>query len=98
MIKVRKKKDLLNVKLEGECLIDTVEEAYNKLKNSMSNPEITQIALDTKGLESIDTSYLQLIISLVKSVKEQGMKLNIKAESEILNEILELYGINRLFN
>ncbi len=98
MIKVRKKKDLLNVKLEGECLIDTVEEAYDKLKNSMSNPEITQIALDMKGLESIDTSYLQLIISLCKSVKEQGLKLNIKPESEIFDEILGLYGISSLFS
>jgi len=78
--------------LPPECEIFAVEEAYQKLnaKKIVEKP----VEIDFSKVSTIDTTFIQLIVSLIKTVKAAGKTYSIKNLSEEIKKKFELYGID----
>ncbi|MGA1846608.1 STAS domain-containing protein [Deferribacter abyssi] len=91
-MKVEELKTKIKVTFPDECEIFVVEKAKEKLLKSLDNEKLIEI--DLTKIKSIDTTFVQLILSYLKTLKNEEKKYNIKGISEKAIQVFELYGIN----
>lgn len=62
---------------------------------AINEQDLTQkeVEIDMSSITSIDTVFLQILISLVKTVKQNGQKISIKT-ADVLNNTMNAYGLN----
>lgn len=56
------------------------------------------VKLDASQVERIDTSVLQLIVSLKKSLKEQELELDIENANQVVTNAACICGLNKILS
>jgi len=72
--------------LSGDCKIYEIEETINKVREVVKNK--TKVKISISRNSDLDTSYLQLILSL----KNSQLELEFVDDFTIFKELIELYG------
>jgi len=83
------------IKLDGIIKLDEVVGFHERLKNDISQNE--DLCFDMSDIEQIDTSGLQLLISLSEQLRKTDHKVELKGMDEPLKEHLKLLDITKLF-
>ena len=93
-MKVEELKTKIKVIFPNESEIFAVEEAKDKLVKTLETKKLIEI--DFERVNSIDTTFVQLYLSYVKTLKNEDKKFQVKNISTCVKTVLELYGINIL--
>ncbi|MBF0398601.1 MAG: STAS domain-containing protein [Desulfobacterales bacterium] len=80
----------LKINLFSTCNIIDVYEHTNQIRANIDN--IERIEIDASLVEEIDTSYLQLLLSLKATAKQSNIIFNANFSPEI-KKISEIYGM-----
>ncbi len=83
----------MKIIVNKKYLTKLIENGKDKVSYALSGNS-GYIALDVSALEKIDTAGLQVFISLINSFQKTGRKYEVRGKSEVLELILECYGIN----
>ena len=95
MINIRKKGGLLSMRLSRESTIASVEADALVLKEKIESiGGVRRIEVDGAPVEEMDTSYLQLLVSLDLTAQVKGIEFLISRPSERFRELAGLYGLN----
>jgi len=82
VINMRKKGSLLSMRLPEESTIVSVEADTGLLKKKLANIEgVSRIEVDGASVEEMDTSYLQLMVSLSLTARMKGIEFLISRPS-----------------
>ncbi len=94
MINVRRKGSLLSVRLAEESTIVCVEADARLLKEKLASiGDVRKIEVEGARVDEMDTSYLQLLVSLSRTAEMKGIEFLISRPSERFSELAELYGL-----
>lgn len=77
------------VRISGELLINDVEEFYGKMEDLLNKGKY--VTFDLSGLEAVDISALQVLLSYKKSLPEES-RFSISQASENVKKTLKLVG------
>jgi len=89
-MEIKELKNKLRISFPAESEIFLAEEFLNALhEHDLSKKEIEA---DLSTVESLDTVFLQILISIANTAKQNGQKLTIKS-SDALNSAVSAYGI-----
>ncbi|BAI80667.1 conserved hypothetical protein [Deferribacter desulfuricans SSM1] len=94
-MKVEQLKTKIKVIFPEECEIFSVEESKNELITIFDSGEYKEklVEIDLSKVESIDTTFFQLILSFIKTLKNEEVKYKVKSVSERVQQVFELYGV-----
>ena len=92
MIEAGKSKGVLSVKLPSDATIGSVEEDTDRLKKAVDAKGIREAEVDCSQVEEVDTSYLQLLLALCRTLRAKGIAIKVRGE-ERLGSLLQLYGL-----
>ena len=82
----------LIITLPSECTISHTEAHLKKIRSGLSEkPERIEIRAD--GAETVDTAYLQLILSLKASAEKWEIPFSVSENDSEIRRVSELYGI-----
>ena len=80
--------------IDGELSIYRAAELAQALQLWVQQlPEMVQPSLDLSAVTEMDSAGLQLLLSLHKTLRAQGMELTITAASEAVRDVLALTGV-----
>ncbi len=85
-----------NIIVEGELIFDNAQQVKDALLARLE--KITQekeVNIDLSGLTDIDSSGIQLLIALIKSMQRDKIKYKIIGANTETKEILDLSGLNK---
>jgi hypothetical protein len=89
MFEIKKRKTKLILALKEECKISTIQECYDRLVSSLKKDKVTTVEVVVDENAEIDTSYLQLLLSL----KVSGIEVKYPEGLKSLGEVARVYGI-----
>lgn len=95
-MKVKAAKNKLSV--EGSLIFDNSERLKDELlaKLEKLKPE-KPVKLDFSQIQEIDSSGIQLLISLFKTLESRKLRYKLESISDEMAEILEMSGLNKYF-
>jgi len=95
-MKVKAAKNKLSV--EGSLIFDNAERLKDELLTKLEklNPE-KPVNVDFSMVEEIDSSGIQLLISLFKTFESRKMAYKLESSSDEMTEILEMSGLKKFF-
>ena len=91
-MRVDKKGNELFIELGSECLIDVVEEDLAKLK-AKTTKNMKSIVIIASEVKEMDTAYLQLLLSMIKTADIKGADIAFDGMSDSLIETFKLYNV-----
>lgn len=91
-IKTTQRKTQLSVKIEGALTIYTVEDAANQLRELDKLDQ--KVVCDLSAVNELDTTGIQLLLSLVKSTNAKGGELIISKVNQLVNEVIDLFALS----
>jgi len=90
-MEIKELKTKIKIVFPEESEIFMAEEFLDGLKDI--NLSEKPVELDMSGVQTIDTVFLQLVISVIKTIKTQNNTLILKS-SEVLDNAQALYGVD----
>jgi ABC-type transporter Mla MlaB component len=78
--------------LAKECTFRQLLTKKERLEQALQK-NFKTLTIEVNKLERIDTAFLQVLLSILKTCKNSGKKYKIKGNSKVLEEILGCYGI-----
>ncbi len=95
-MKVKAAKNKLSV--EGSLIFDNAEQLKEELLATLENLNHDKpVTIDFSKVEEIDSSGIQLLISLFKTMESNRIRYKMESISEEMAEILELSGLKKYF-
>lgn len=92
-IRTRKDSGCQWISIDGEIGVNHISRIKEKIASV--NLDRKEVVIELKNAESFDLSTFQMLHSLRKSMKEQGMELTVKVDiSDGLNNLMENTGIS----
>lgn len=85
----------MTVVIEGK--LDSLTAPILESEIAMSIPDIKELIVDFKGLKSLSSAGLRILLTTQKVMKKQG-KMTIKNVSFPIMEIFDLTGFSSIFN
>jgi len=92
-MELRREEDKLILCVPSSASIFEVEEDFLKICDELVVNSLKKIEIDTSQIEEFDTAYLQLLLSIINTVKDR-FEISITGNNKIFKETLELYGID----
>ncbi len=83
-------------KIAGELDLETSNNFKNILNDSI-NQKMANIVLDCSELTFIDSTGLGILINTYKKIKDDQYVINIKNPKQNVNKLLNITGLNTLF-
>ncbi len=87
-----------NIAIEGNLIFDNAEQVKESLLNRLE--KITpdkEVVINLSQVHEIDSSGIQLLIALFKSLDSRKCQYKIDSISDEIAEILQLSGLNKFF-
>lgn len=92
-MELRREEDKLVLCVPSNASIFNVEEDFLKVCDELVINHLKRIEVDISQVEEIDTAYLQLILSIINTVKD-NFEVSLGGDNRVFTEVLELYGID----
>ena len=73
------------LKFAADCTIYEAAEHYQKVIDAINEASIVE--LDLSDVENVDSSFIQLLVSMQLEAKRNETKLEVKADSEAVNDL-----------
>ena len=83
----------MKIILGKECTIRQLDDSKKEKLGQALEGKRGTIAIDVTALEKIDTAFLQTLLAIIATCKNNGRKYEIRGKSEPLQLILDCYGI-----
>lgn len=94
--KVMEEKDQLVIFFSGDIDIYSKDQFEERSQQIISKK--SDVVLDFKELDYIDSTGLGMLINLYKSLNESNHKLSIRNENQNIRKIFEITDLTELFN
>lgn len=95
-MKVKAAKNKLSV--EGSLIFDNAEPLKEELLAKLEKLKPDKpVKIDFSHVEEIDSSGIQLLISLFKTMESRNLRYKLESISDEMVEILDLSGLNKYF-
>ncbi|QAR33762.1 STAS domain-containing protein [Geovibrio thiophilus] len=85
-------KSKLRIIFPGECENFMAEEALAALQNTDLTSK-TAAEIDLSAVRTMDTTFVNILISLLNTLKEKGIKYEITGKSSEASRVTGLYGL-----
>ena len=82
------------VRLSGALTMDSVGEAFSKLKPLNGG----RLVVDASAVTRADSSALALLTSLMRQARERNMQVDLKPLPQAFSAITELYGLQDILS
>ena len=76
------------IELKGECNIYQISDKHSQLLEAVKEAE-EELVISIKGIEAVDTSFVQLLACVKEASVQNDLKLSIKGASK---EVQEFFG------
>ena len=94
---IEKDADALRVILTGETTLQVVSALRAELAELMRNEKTARIVVDLSGVEFMNTSGINFLVSLNKDAKGMGCTVSLYRPSEQVRKVLDLVQLSRYF-
>ncbi|MDM8514826.1 STAS domain-containing protein [Desulfobacterales bacterium HSG16] len=91
-MKADTKEKILSIELSSECTIVCAEADTEKISSLVSN-DLEQIDILARGVEDMDTAYLQMLLSLRAFADREKISFHVSEISPQAQKLCELYGV-----
>ncbi len=94
MLNIKKTKKELFISSGERLIIDTVEKDTSLLKDAVSSFTGKSVEISFEGLKNIDTTYVQLFLSLITTLKKKSIPIHFLHINDKVTGIFNIYGIS----
>ena len=89
---IKAQKSGVRITFPEECENFAAEEALQALQSL--KPDANPVEIDLGKVKSMDTVFVNILLSLINTLKKSGRSYNIIAESNEAKRVLTLYGLS----
>ena len=96
-LEIKKEKDYTHIIVHGEIDLYNANELKEKVNMSTDRAASSNVIIDLKDVEYIDSTGLGILIGIKRRVNEKGGRLILVLYSDRINKLFEITGLNKIF-